>query len=133
MPASPPKLVNTSLTEAALKSYFEPFYCQFTTFRPQASPCRRHTQSLLSYTPKPTRLRGYVRVPLPWNSTTSARLITTYLQVLEVVQDLIASVKTSEPGTLRYEWYKSVDNTGGHRLTVVEKCVTSKPPKRVLL
>ncbi|MBE3046512.1 hypothetical protein IMZ48_29085 [Candidatus Bathyarchaeota archaeon] len=44
---------------------------------------------------------------------------------MEIVGDLISSVKENEPNTLRYEWYKSIDESGSPRVTVIEKYVDS--------
>lgn len=50
-------------------------------------------------------------------------LTVTHRQAIEVAEELISYVKDNEPGTLTYEWYKTVDEAGAVRLTVFEKCV----------
>ncbi|KAL2111158.1 hypothetical protein VUR80DRAFT_206 [Thermomyces stellatus] len=42
-------------------------------------------------------------------------------RAIEVAEELISYVKDNEPGTLTYEWYKTVDEAGAVRLTVFEK------------
>lgn len=50
-------------------------------------------------------------------------LTVAHLQVLEIVAGLIADVQANEPDTIGYEWYKSVDEAGGPRVTIIEKYV----------
>lgn len=46
-------------------------------------------------------------------------------QVMEIMGEFITIVKETEPDTIAYEWYKSVDHTGSLRLTIIEKYIIS--------
>ena len=50
---------------------------------------------------------------------------------MELMGEFINIVKESEPGTIAYKWYKSVDHTGTLRLTIIERYVGRQVPSSV--
>lgn len=79
--------------------------------------------------PRPEKLDRVSESATPFNKSLISAIhhpipnLITISQAMEILGELINLVEESEPDAIAYEWYKSVDDAGTLRLTIIERYI----------